>query len=219
MCPVCGYPGLEKPPRRLGGGGSYEICWSCGFEFGVTDEDKGFSYQYWRRIWVALGMPWDSQDIRPVPPDWDPANQLRSLLQSNTEGSEQDFAVSARSSWKPDGTDFLRSLPYIVGREATDNAAADLQGAIVCPICGYPGLGSSTSKLEQCSERGTTCPSCGFQFGVTDQVLGITVDEWRRYWSARGRHWARNDIHPEPPGWNPSAQFRAYLESVVAGRN
>ena len=45
-CPVCGYPELEEPPRSpRTGGGSYEICPSCGFQFGVTDDDKGVSYE------------------------------------------------------------------------------------------------------------------------------------------------------------------------------
>ena len=44
-CPVCGYPGLDEPPRTEESGASYEICPSCGFEFGVTDEDRGISYQ------------------------------------------------------------------------------------------------------------------------------------------------------------------------------
>jgi len=41
VCPVCGHPGLEDPPRMPSGGGSYEICWSCGFEFGWTDDAYG----------------------------------------------------------------------------------------------------------------------------------------------------------------------------------
>lgn len=57
MCPVCGYPALHDPPRSASGGASYEICPSCGFEFGVTDDDLGFTYDEWRKQWVALGMP------------------------------------------------------------------------------------------------------------------------------------------------------------------
>ena len=43
-CPVCGYPKLEEAPRTQAGGGSYEICPSCGFQFGVSDDDRGFTY-------------------------------------------------------------------------------------------------------------------------------------------------------------------------------
>jgi predicted RNA-binding Zn-ribbon protein involved in translation (DUF1610 family) len=79
-CPVCGYPDLEEPPRSsVTGGASYEICPSCGFQFGVTDDDLCVSYEEWRRRWVERGMPWDSAGIRPQPQGWDPPRQLQSL--------------------------------------------------------------------------------------------------------------------------------------------
>lgn len=80
MCPACGYTGLIEPPRLPSGGGSYEICWSCGFEYGVTDDDEGYTYEQWRQKWVADGMPWSSAPYRPAPPDWNPARQLANLL-------------------------------------------------------------------------------------------------------------------------------------------
>ncbi len=73
-CPVCGYPDLAEPPRSPTGGASYEICPSCGFQFGVTDDDDGISYDEWRRRWVAEGMPWSSSQSEPA--GWDPAEQL-----------------------------------------------------------------------------------------------------------------------------------------------
>ena len=81
VCPVCGFPALHEPPRSENtGGGSYEICPACGFEFGVTDDDEGHSYADWRRRWVAEGMPWSSKDIDPPPNGWDAAEQLRRLF-------------------------------------------------------------------------------------------------------------------------------------------
>jgi hypothetical protein len=56
VCPVCGYPDLTEPPRSPDGGGSYEICYSCGFEFGVTDDDLGFTYESWRSRWIERGI-------------------------------------------------------------------------------------------------------------------------------------------------------------------
>ncbi len=79
VCPACGWPNLTEPPRSLGGGGSYEICSSCGFEFGVTDDDKGYSYAAWQKRWVDAGMPWWSEAIEPPPPGWDPVEQLKNL--------------------------------------------------------------------------------------------------------------------------------------------
>ena len=84
-CPVCGYPGLTEPPRSPNsGGGSYEICSSCGFEFGVSDDDRGFTYNDWRQEWVANGMPWRSEGIEPLPAGWDPQAQLQRLLRSSS---------------------------------------------------------------------------------------------------------------------------------------
>jgi len=53
ICPVCGWPHLSELPRSQANGGSYEMCWSCGFEFGVTDDALGYSYDDWRWQWVA----------------------------------------------------------------------------------------------------------------------------------------------------------------------
>lgn len=86
VCPVCGYAGLDEPPRSAStGAGSYEICPSCGFEFGVTDDDEGVSYDEWRYRWIERGMPWDSEPIRPAPESWDPAEQLRRLKKRKVE--------------------------------------------------------------------------------------------------------------------------------------
>jgi len=73
-CPVCGYPDLREVPRSKRSGGSYEICPSCGFQFGVTDDDQGFSYEQWRATWRSGGMKWSSQQKQPA--NWDPAAQL-----------------------------------------------------------------------------------------------------------------------------------------------
>lgn len=78
-CPVCGWPHLSELPRSARSGGSYEICWSCGFEFGVTDDDLGYTYEKWRQDWIERGMPWASADIRPAPEGWDASEQLRAL--------------------------------------------------------------------------------------------------------------------------------------------
>lgn len=78
-CPVCGYPELTEPPRTAASGGSYEICWSCGFEFGVSDDDLGYTYSGWREEWVDRGTPWSSADLRPPPVAWDPKAQLQRL--------------------------------------------------------------------------------------------------------------------------------------------
>jgi hypothetical protein len=79
VCPVCGFPGLDDPPRSsVTGAGSDEICPSCGFQFGYHDDDRRISYQEWRKKWIAEGMKWDKGSSTP-PQGWDPAEQLKSI--------------------------------------------------------------------------------------------------------------------------------------------
>lgn len=79
LCPVCGFPKLTEAPRSLSGGGSYEICPSCGFEFGVSDDDQGHTYESWRKAWLAKGMKWSSRG-RKQPAAWNPARQIAAVV-------------------------------------------------------------------------------------------------------------------------------------------
>ena len=83
-CPVCGYDlGLE--PWR-GPSASHQICPSCGIEFGYDDVPEGGGlkgtreavYDYWRSKWIDGGMAWWSMS-RPMPPGWDPGQQLKRI--------------------------------------------------------------------------------------------------------------------------------------------
>jgi hypothetical protein len=76
-CPVCNFPGLTEPPRGKSGGGSYEICPSCGFQFGVSDDDRGITYSQWREKWIQGGAKWSSQQT--PPPNWNGETQLAGL--------------------------------------------------------------------------------------------------------------------------------------------
>lgn len=74
-CPVCGYPDLPEPPYS-DGLGSTELCYCCGFQFGVTDDNYNVAFDEWRKVWVARGMPWDSRGYcKPV--EWDGEEQLK----------------------------------------------------------------------------------------------------------------------------------------------
>jgi hypothetical protein len=68
-CLVCSYPKLKSPPHSPSGGGSYEICPSCGYQYGVDDDDRGITPEEWRRTWIANGAHWSSQGIQ-APTDW-----------------------------------------------------------------------------------------------------------------------------------------------------
>lgn len=77
-CPACGYPALQEAPY-VGREPSYEICPSCGFQFGFTDDAQGHSAESWRVLWVERGMSWASAATEEPPTGWDPRAQLEGL--------------------------------------------------------------------------------------------------------------------------------------------
>ena len=76
VCPACHWPHLQEAPRSRSSGASYEICPSCGFQSGVTDDDEGHTAAAWRTAWKKRGMPWSSV-AHSSPADWDPAAQVK----------------------------------------------------------------------------------------------------------------------------------------------
>jgi transcription elongation factor Elf1 len=117
-CPACGFPDLSEAPRTVGGGGSYEICPSCGFEFGWTDELKGFDYEMWRALWVSNGMQWSTSPSR-KPDGWNPSHQIEELLASAAPAVGYRCPVCGY----PD----LQKPPI---------GLADGSG-VICPSCGF----------------------------------------------------------------------------------
>jgi len=90
-CPVCAYPKLAEPPRSKSGGGSYEICPCCGFQFGVDDDDKGLTYAQWRQRWIADGAEWWSSKTKP-PANWDAEKQLATLPKTKKKAASKKAA-------------------------------------------------------------------------------------------------------------------------------
>jgi hypothetical protein len=90
-CPCCGFPALHEPPRSNTGSGSYEICPSCGFQFGVSDDDDGFTYEKWRALWEKRGSPWSSKGITP-PPGWNAKPQLAGLKDNSPRSATKKKA-------------------------------------------------------------------------------------------------------------------------------
>ena len=79
QCPACGFGDLAAPPYDEAGAGSEEICPSCRYQFGVTDDDHGIGFADWRAVWVKMGKPWRTRPITQPPPGWDPDAQLAAL--------------------------------------------------------------------------------------------------------------------------------------------
>lgn len=83
ICPVCGYPDLTEAIYTSGKGPSYEICPSCGYEFGFSDWDSGITYEQWRAQWIGSGNEWTpgkmSWSDGAPPLGWDPKKQLENI--------------------------------------------------------------------------------------------------------------------------------------------
>lgn len=79
----------------------------------------------------------------------------------------------------------------------------------MCPVCGFDGLEEPARTLSG-GGSDEYCPSCDFQFGVTDIDQGFSDAAWRTLWVARGKPWSHLLYEPQPPGWNPDA----FLASV-----
>ena len=77
LCPVCGYE-MEEPAAH------YNICSSCGTEFGLNDVNVGILQL--QQNWVAGGMRWWSQSD-PQPENWNPLNQLERVFTGVLSGS------------------------------------------------------------------------------------------------------------------------------------
>ena len=95
ICPVCGYDGLETAPYSETGGVSYEICPSCGVEFGVDDYEQ--SHVFLRQKWLESGAQWWSSYYSP-PPGWDAYEQLKGAGLDASEALE-DLKGESWQDW------------------------------------------------------------------------------------------------------------------------
>lgn len=66
MCPVCGFV-MEDGPW------DFNICPSCGTEFGV--DDRNATLEELRQEWIETGPTWQSTAI-PQPENWNPIIQF-----------------------------------------------------------------------------------------------------------------------------------------------
>lgn len=77
VCRICGFRPAFPPYGEDGCSASYEICASCGNEYGVTDRhDRQIEQR--REDWLRTGPGWYSQHTAP-PADWDPWDQLQQV--------------------------------------------------------------------------------------------------------------------------------------------
>jgi rubredoxin len=93
-CPICGFVGFDEPPWDESGSPSYDICPSCGVEFGYDDfrQDDTGRQQRWRELrqeWITRGMNWTST-VHPQPQGWNAKEQLRGIeIEITGQGSKE----------------------------------------------------------------------------------------------------------------------------------
>ena len=76
----------------------------------------------------------------------------------------------------------------------------------MCPVCAYPALAEPAYNRTMGGSN-EICPSCGFQFGVTDHDKHISHDQWRQMWIDQGMPW--DSIGRKmPEGWDPREQLK-----------
>jgi transcription elongation factor Elf1 len=75
-CLICGYSGLNYPPRDETGAPSYEICACCGVEFGYEDETI-LARQEYRKKWIEAGAKWFVPNLKPM--NWNLKDQLANI--------------------------------------------------------------------------------------------------------------------------------------------
>lgn len=79
LCPSCGY---KFPLSLYAEDGQFdsvdEICSACGYQYGYTDINSGYSFQEWRHQWIAQGMKFKHQ-IENQDPRWNPIAQLQTI--------------------------------------------------------------------------------------------------------------------------------------------
>jgi predicted RNA-binding Zn-ribbon protein involved in translation (DUF1610 family) len=83
-CPVCGFPEFDQPAWNPDNGiPSFEICPSCGCEFGYHDATSQAKEKY-RRNWVKQGAPCFKPELKPH--NWSLKIQLK-----KTDGDLDDL--------------------------------------------------------------------------------------------------------------------------------
>jgi cobalamin biosynthesis protein CbiD len=82
---------MEEPPEQ------YNICASCGTEFGVHDVNA--SIEELRVAWLKTGLKWFSA-VDPEPQDWNPYIQVRRAIEA--QGSFSRTSIRSDAGNDPD---------------------------------------------------------------------------------------------------------------------
>lgn len=106
LCPVCGYDQLDEPPVN------FNICDSCGTEFGY--DDATFTHAALRQRWIQNGATWWNEMIAP-PDGWNPVTQMLKAgfgYRSNVRHEHSNITgITKRSSWSLNDTHYV-PMPF-----------------------------------------------------------------------------------------------------------
>lgn len=127
ICPVCGYD-MEDAPE------DYNICPSCGTEFGVNDVNS--SVAELRAAWLSAGAPWWSTTDQP-PASWNPYLQLDNIFH-HIKLWASEVNVSPHTNPLPEGL-----MGMISGVNSTISDSLSLLGKRKQQAEDNPGQGAS----------------------------------------------------------------------------
>jgi len=111
LCPVCGFT-MEKTPA------DFNICPSCGTEFGNDNLDWTFSEL--RQAWLDNGAQWWSESTH-APNGWNPIEQVLRVIAVSTKGepiavNPQHYFSLAPGEWNYWETTGNKSTPFSTPR-------------------------------------------------------------------------------------------------------
>lgn len=73
-----------------------------------------------------------------------------------------------------------------------------------CHLCGYWDWESYDPRYRVLPRKLETCPSCGFDFRITDERRGCTDEQWQAKWIEDGMCWSEGAT---PEDWDPMLQM------------
>ncbi len=79
LCPVCGFKSVSSFYDDNGEFSAVDdTCPSCGYQFGYTDLNSGYSFKEWRHKWISEGMVFKHLVVQ-MDSDWDAKEQLEGI--------------------------------------------------------------------------------------------------------------------------------------------
>lgn len=107
-CPVCGFVFLNQDSRLpyYHGEGSIDICPCCRFEYAVSDDNYGYTFETWRWLWIRDGAIHCSRNALE---DYDAAAQLSNIGIDIQPGFRRAFLFDRRSTAR------MRRFTLLVG--------------------------------------------------------------------------------------------------------